>query len=87
MFMSVQESQNNSNPPVEKSLYRHIPPAERLGLSLEQAAEYVGMSTDSLRPHVDAGEIAVRWKGRYRVLDRQSLEAWWKRGLEGGDGK
>jgi excisionase family DNA binding protein len=85
--MNVSQTEATVNPVTEKPSYRHIPPAERLGLSLEQAAEYVGMSTDSLRPHVDAGEIAVRWKGRYRTIDRQSLEAWWKRGLEGGDGR
>ncbi len=46
------------------------------GLSWDEAAEYVGVSTDILRQAVDAGMVhrPVRWGARRLVFDRRRLD-------------
>ena len=48
----------------------------KLAYTLQEAAETVGVSTDTLRAHIKAGNLAVKYPSSKPVIAAEELDAW-----------
>ena len=49
---------------------------ERIAYTLAEAATVVGVSTDTLRAHIKAGNLAVKYPSSKPVIAADELDAW-----------
>lgn len=54
----------------------HLEPVPRVGCTVDEAADALGLSRDSVMELVRAGELAARQHGRRWVVSVASLAAW-----------